>query len=198
LRELSLHILDIVENGITAGADCIHIDVIVSRAQDFLTIIIRDNGRGIPAEKLKKLTDPFVTTRTTRRVGLGLSLLAAAAERCAGKLAVAVGTAGGTKVTATFQYSHIDRAPIGDMAATIATLLMGNPQIDFVYTHAIDGEEFILDTRELKKELGDHSLEDPMVIHRLGKNIRTSLNQLRSNAVKPEAREKNHGKTNDR
>ena len=198
MRELSLHILDIVENGITAGADCIHIDVIVSRAQDFLTIIIRDNGRGIPAEKLKKLTDPFVTTRTTRRVGLGLSLLAAAAERCAGKLAVAVGTAGGTKVTATFQYSHIDRAPIGDMAATIATLLMGNPQIDFVYTHAIDGEEFILDTRELKKELGDHSLEDPMVIHRLGKNIRTSLNQLRSNAVKPEAREKNHGKTNDR
>jgi len=198
LRELSLHILDIVENGITAGADCIHIDVIVSRAKDFLTIIIRDNGRGIPAEKLNKLTDPFVTTRTTRRVGLGLSLLAAAAERCDGKLAVAVGTAGGTKVTATFQYSHIDRAPIGDMAATMATLLMGNPQIDFVYTHAIDGEEFILDTRELKKELGDHSLEDPMVIHRLGKRIRTSLNQLRSNADKPEAREKNHGKTNDR
>ena len=197
MRELSLHILDIVENGITAGADCIHIDVIESRTADFLTIKIRDNGRGIPAEKLARLKDPFVTSRTTRRVGLGLPLLAAAAERCDGELAVEAGTGGGTAVTATFRYSHIDRAPVGDMASTMATLLMGNPQIDFVYTHVIDSEEFILDTRELKKELGDHSLEDPMVVHRLGENIRTSLNQLISNADKPEAREKNHGKTND-
>ena len=197
MRELSLHILDIVENGITAGADCIHIDVIESRVEDFLTIKIRDNGRGISAEKLARLKDPFVTSRTTRRVGLGLPLLAAAAERCDGKLAVAAGTGGGTAVTATFRYSHIDRAPVGDMASTMATLLMGNPQIDFVYTHVIDGQEFILDTRELKKELGDHSLEDPMVVHHLGKNIRTSLNQLTSDADKPEAREKNHGKTND-
>ena len=197
MRELSLHILDIVENGITAGADCIHIDVIESRTADFLTIKIRDNGRGIPAEKLARLKDPFVTSRTTRRVGLGLPLLAAAAERCDGELAVEAGTGGGTAVTATFRYSHIDRAPVGDMASTMATLLMGNPQIDFVYTHVIDGQEFILDTRELKKELGDHSLEDPMVVHRLGKNIRTSLNQLISDADKPEAREKNHGKTDD-
>jgi len=197
LRELSLHILDIVENGITAGADCIHIDVIESRVEDFLTIKIRDNGRGIPAEKLDKLKDPFVTSRTTRRVGLGLPLLAAAAERCDGKLEVEAGTISGTEVTATFRYSHIDRAPMGDMASTMATLLMGNPQIDFVYTHVIDSQEFILDTRELKKELGDHSLEDPMVIHQLGKSIRTSLNQLISNADKPEAREKNHGKIDD-
>jgi len=197
LRELSLHILDIVENGITAGADCIHIEVTESRTADFLTIKIRDNGRGISAEKLARLKDPFVTSRTTRRVGLGLPLLAAAAERCDGKLAVEAGTPGGTEVTATFRYSHIDRAPMGDMASTTATLLMGNPQIDFVYTHVIDGQEFILDTRELKKELGNHSLEDPMVVHRLGKNIRTSLNQLISDADKPEAREKNHGKTND-
>ena len=197
MRELSLHILDIVENGITAGADCIHIDVIESRVEDFLTIKIRDNGRGIPAEKLDKLKDPFVTSRTTRRVGLGLPLLAAAAERCDGKLEVEAGTISGTEVTATFRYSHIDRAPMGEMASTMATLLMGNPQIDFVYTHVIDGQEFILDTRELKKELGDHSLEDPMVIHQLGKSIRTSLNQLISNADKPEAREKNHGKIDD-
>jgi len=197
LRELSLHILDVVENGITAGADIIRIQVEESRAANLLSIKINDNGRGIPAEKLKKLQDPFVTTRTTRRVGLGLSLLAAAAERCDGKLVVAAATAGGTEVTATFQHSHIDRAPMGDMAATMATLLMGNPQIDFVYKHTIDGEEFMMDTRELKKELGDSALENPMVIHHLGKSIRTSLNQLISNADKPEAREKNHGKTDD-
>ena len=186
MRELSLHILDIVENGITAGADCIHIKVVESRAEDVLTIIIRDNGRGIPAEKLDRLQDPFVTSRTTRRVGLGLSLLAAAAERCDGKMAVSVGTAGGTEVTATFGYNHIDRAPLGDMASTLTTLMMGNPQIDFVYTHIINSEDFILDTRELKKELGVDSLEDPMVIHQLGQSIRTSLAGLASNADQPE------------
>jgi len=197
LRELSLHILDVVENGITAGADIIHIQVEESRTTDLLSIKINDNGRGIPAAKLKKLQDPFVTSRTTRRVGLGLSLLAAAAERCDGKLEVQAGIAGGTEVTATFGYRHIDRAPMGDMALTMTTLLMGNPQTDFVYTHVIDGQEFSLDTRDLKNELGDHSLEDPMVIHQLGQSIRKSLAILISNTEKPEAREKNHGKTND-
>ena len=186
MRELSLHILDIVENGITAGADCIHIEVVESRTEDVLKIIVRDNGRGIPVEKLKSLQDPFVTSRTTRRVGLGLSLLAAAAERCDGRMEVAVEAAGGTEVTATFGYNHIDRAPIGDMASTITTLMIGNPQIDFVYTHIINGEDFILDTRELKKELGVDSLEDPMLIHQLGKSIRTSLTELASNADQPE------------
>jgi hypothetical protein len=198
LRELSLHILDVVENGITAGADIIRIQVEESRTADFLTIKIIDNGRGIPAEKLEKLQDPFVTSRTTRRVGLGLSLLAAAAERCDGKLEVEAGTVGGTEVRVSFRFSHIDRAPMGDMASTIATLLMGNPNIDFVYTHIIDGNEFIVDTRELKKELGDHSLEDPMLIHQLGGSIRTSLKQLKSSSDKPKAREKNHGKNIDR
>jgi hypothetical protein len=192
-----LHILDIVENGITAGADCIHIKVVESRAEDLLQIIVRDNGSGIPAEKLGRLQDPFVTSRTTRRVGLGLSLLAAAAERCGGKMAVTVGAAGGTEVTATFGHSHIDRAPMGDMASTVTTLLIGNPQIDFVYIHVIDDDDFILDTRELKKELGVDSLEDPMLIHQLGQSIRTSLAELASNADQTEAREKNHGKTHD-
>ena len=198
MRELALHILDIVENGITAGADCIHIKVIEARAEDLVKISIRDNGRGIPAEKLDRLQDPFVTSRTTRRVGLGLSLLAAAAERCGGKIKVSVASAGGTEVIATFGYGHIDRAPVGDMASTLTTLLMGNPQIDFVYTHTIDGDDFILDTRELKKELGVDCLEDPMIIHQLGQHIRTSLAALASNADQPEAREKrNNGKTND-
>lgn len=181
MRELSLHILDIVENGITAGADCITIEVNELRSDDVLTIVIRDNGRGISAEKLAKLTDPFVTTRTTRRVGLGLSLLAAAAERCDGKMEVRAGNAGGTEVMATFQYSHIDRAPIGDMASTLSTLMMGNPQIDVVYKHAIETDEFILDTRELKKDLGVQTLDDPMLIHQLGQEVRKSLGRLGKN-----------------
>jgi hypothetical protein len=178
LRELSLHILDISENGITAGADRIHILVNEARKEDLLTIVIEDNGCGMPAEKIKKLTDPFVTSRTTRRVGLGLSLLAAAAERCEGRLTVKTEPSAGTEVGATFRYSHIDRAPVGDMAATITTLIMGNPQIDFVYTHIIDGEEFTLDTRELKAEMGDLSLTNPVVIYHLTASIRNSLGQL--------------------
>jgi hypothetical protein len=182
MRELSLHILDIAENGITAGADCIHILVEEARNADLLTVKITDNGHGMPAEKMEKLTDPFVTSRTTRRVGLGLSLLATAAERCEGRLTVETAPDAGTKIRATFRYSHIDRAPVGDMAATITTLIMGNPQIEFVYTHIIDGEEFTLDTRELKAEMGHLSLSNPVIIHHLTASIRNSLGQLTANS----------------
>ena len=181
MRELSLHILDIAENGIAAGADCIHILVEETRTTDLLTIKITDNGQGMPAEKINKLTDPFVTSRTTRRVGLGLSLLATAAERCEGRLSVETEPDVGTKVKATFLYSHIDRAPMGDMAATITTLIMGNPQIEFVYTHIIDGEDFTMDTRELKAEMGHLSLTNPVIIHHLTASIRNSLGKLTAN-----------------
>jgi hypothetical protein len=197
LRELSLHILDIAENGITAGADCIHIQVEEARNRDLLTIKITDNGRGMPSEKIKKLTDPFVTTRTTRRVGLGLSLIAAAAERCEGKLAVKTETGIGTEVIATFRYSHIDRAPMGDIASSITTLIMGNPQADFVYTHIVNGEDFSLDTRELKKELGDLSLTDPTVIHHLTQSIRNSLDRLIADNGKSGIKEEHHGEVDD-
>lgn len=188
MRELSLHILDIAENGITAGADCIHIFIEEARSADRLKIVIRDNGKGLPPEKLDKITDPFVTTRTTRRVGLGLPLLAAAARRCDGDLAVDTTPDEGTEITATFQYSHIDRAPMGDIAATITTLLMGNPDIDFVYTHIIDGNDFSLDTREIKKDMQDLSLTDPVVIHHLTDSIRSSLRQLESDNGEHEKR----------
>ena len=198
MRELSLHILDIAENGITAGADCIHILVDEARAGDLLTIKIRDNGQGIPVEKIAKLKDPFVTSRTTRRVGLGLSLLAAAAERCEGKFEVETEAGAGTEVVATFRYGHIDRAPVGDMASTITTLIIGNPDIDFVYTHIINGNNFIVDTRELRSELEDLSLSDPAVIYQLTNSIRNSLIQLASAGDESEAREKANGKINDR
>jgi len=198
LRELSLHILDIAENGITAGADCIQILINEARgSQDLLTIVIADNGRGMPAEKLRKPTDPFITTRTTRRVGLGLSLLAAAADRCEGKLEIETESGRGTRVEATFRYSHIDRAPVGDMAATITTLIMGNPQVDFVYTHIVDSEDFVLDTRDLKDGSQDQSLTDPVLIFHLTQSIRDALKQLAQGNGKSESTEANHGKIDD-
>lgn len=178
MRELSLHILDVVENGITAGGNCIWIEVEEDRKADQLKIVIRDNGRGMPVEKLQNINDPFVTSRTTRRVGLGLSLLAAAAERCEGALRVDTDPGKGTEVEATFRHSHIDRAPLGDMAATVTTLIIGNPGIDFVYSHRIDGKEFSLDTREIRAEMEDLSLSDPVVIYHLTESIRSSLKEL--------------------
>ena len=181
MRELSLHILDVVENGITAGGKCIWIEVDENHKADQLKIIIRDNGHGMPPEKLQNINDPFITSRTTRRVGLGLSLLAAAAERCEGTLRVDSEPGKGTAVEAIFQHSHIDRAPLGDMAATVTTLIIGNPGIDFVYSHKINSEEFGLDTREIRSEMDDLSLSDPVVIHHLAESIRSSLQELASN-----------------
>ena len=180
MRELSLHILDVVENGITAGGNCIWIEVDEARKKDRLKIVIRDNGSGMPIEKLDNINDPFITSRTTRRVGLGLSLLSAAAERCDGTLRVDTQPGKGTEIEAIFRYNHIDRAPLGDMAATITTLIIGNPGIDFVYSHRIDGNDFSLDTREIREEMEDISLSDPVVIHHLTETIRSSLKALAS------------------
>jgi signal transduction histidine kinase len=181
MRELSLHILDVVENGITAGGNCIWIEVEEARQKNQFKIVIRDNGSGMPVEKLENINDPFITSRTTRRVGLGLSLLAAATERCEGTLRVDSEPGKGTAIEATFRFNHIDRAPLGDMAATITTLIMGNPGIDFVYSHRIDGKEFSLDTREIRTEMEDLSLSDPVVIHHLTESIRSALKELASN-----------------
>ena len=198
MRELSLHILDIAENGITAGADCIQILINEARSSDdLLTIVIEDNGSGMPAEKLHMPTDPFITTRTTRRVGLGLSLLAAAADRCEGKLEIETEPGRGTRVQATFRYNHIDRAPVGDMASTITTLIMGNPQVDFVYTHIIDAKDFVLDTRDLKEGKQDQSLTDPMLIFNLTRSIRNSLSLLAEGSGESGDTEENHGKIDD-
>jgi anti-sigma regulatory factor (Ser/Thr protein kinase) len=178
VRELSLHILDIVENGIRAGGNLLTIDVQESTADDRLTLAVEDNGRGMPAEKAQRIDDPFITTRTTRRVGLGLSLLASAARRCAGDICVQTAPQKGTRVTATFVRSHIDRAPLGDMASTLGVLIAGYPHIDFRYTHRVDEREFVLDTRDLKTELTGLSLSDPMVVHHLTESIRRSLAEL--------------------
>jgi hypothetical protein len=190
--------LDLAENGITAGADCIQIMVNESRArEDLLTIAVEDNGSGISAEKLQKPTDAFITTRTTRRVGLGLSLLAAAADQCGGKLEIKAEPGRGTRVEATFRYSHIDRAPVGDMASTIATLIMGSPQIDFVYTHIIDTKDFVLSTRDLKEGQQDQSLTDPVLIFHLTRSVRSSLSALAEVNDESGGTEEDHGKTDN-
>jgi anti-sigma regulatory factor (Ser/Thr protein kinase) len=196
MRELSLHILDLVENSLTAGADRITVRVEESTATDRLSIWLHDNGKGMPEEKIRHIEDPFVTTRETRRVGLGLSLLAAAARRCDGDLSVTAQPGQGTTVRADFRRSHIDLAPMGDIAATIGMVLIANPDVDFTYTHRVDEKDLTLNTRELNSELEGRALSDPMVIHHLTVAIRQSLKNLTSGTTNGSSpREDTHGKT---
>jgi hypothetical protein len=165
MQDLSLHILDIVENATSAGATLIEIEISEDISKDLLQITIKDNGQGMDAEMVKEVKDPFVTTRTTRRVGMGLPLLEQAAKETGGNLWITSETGEGTTVVATFQESHIDRRPLGDMGATLTTLIMGNPDLDFVYTSNLRKEEVEIDTRSIRKELdGTMNITDPAVI----------------------------------
>jgi hypothetical protein len=165
MEDLSLHILDIVENSTKAGANLVQINIEQDTNKDLLQIVIRDNGRGMDPEMTKKATDPFATTRTTRRVGLGLSMLEQASLEAGGGLTVISNKGIGTEVRATFQASHIDRKPFGDMGSSMISLIIGNPDVDFIYESDFDGEKTSMDTRAIKAELdGSTSISDPAVL----------------------------------
>jgi hypothetical protein len=164
MLELSLHILDIIQNSLAAGANNIEIEIEEDREKDSFFIYIRDNGRGIPKEDLIRVANPFYTSRKTRKVGLGLSLLHQAALQCEGYLKVKSEESQGTEVKAYFKHSHIDRMPLGDMAKTMSILIVGNPQVDFSYYHRLETDEFRFDSRSLKEHLDGIPLNDPRVI----------------------------------
>lgn len=151
MEDLSLHILDIAENSINAEAKNIGISLIENSDENLLTIIISDDGKGIDQEILAQLDDPFYTTRTTRKVGLGLSLLKQAAKSAKGKMEVLSKIGVGTKVTATFQLSHFDRQPIGNIADTIVALVANNPDVEIFYERLKNGVKFVFNTKDIKQ-----------------------------------------------
>lgn len=135
MEDLSLHILDIVENSIRALAKTVKIRIEENIEKDRLTVEIEDNGQGMDEETVKKTLDPFFTTKATRRVGLGLPLLQQAARETGGKLEISSEVGKKTKIKATFQYSHPDRKPLGNIKETLLALAVGYPEVDFVYEH---------------------------------------------------------------
>ena len=153
MEDLSLHILDVVENSIEANASKIEIKIIEKKNKDLLIIEIKDNGRGMNKETINKVLDPFYTTRTTRKVGLGLSLLAQAAKESNGDFEINSKPGVGTEVKASFQYSHIDCKPIGDMNDTLVTLIISHPEINFIYKYQNEEGNYILDSNKIKKEI---------------------------------------------
>lgn len=163
MKELALHILDIAQNSVVAGASLVTIDVEEDAVKDVLRISIIDNGCGMTPEFLESVTDPFTTKRTTRKVGLGIPLFKLAAENTGGSFSIKSEVGKGTEVLAIFTYSHIDRQPLGDMAETILGLITAYENCDFVFNHIVSDKSFSLDTREIKQILGDVSLGSPDV-----------------------------------
>lgn len=163
MKELSLHITDILQNSITAGATLITLDVTEDEAADLLSFSITDNGCGMDEEMAARVIDPFTTGRTTRKVGLGIPLLKLAAENTGGGIQLKSKVGCGTTIQARFGYHHIDREPLGDMAETVHQAVTAHEEIDFVYTHKKNDNSFSMDTRELKKALGGVPFHTPEV-----------------------------------
>jgi anti-sigma regulatory factor (Ser/Thr protein kinase) len=182
MLELALHILDIAENSIRAGAKTVFIGITEDRMKDRLAIEIRDDGTGMDEATLKKAMDPFYTSKKVRRVGLGLPMLAEASERAGGSFTIESSKGRGTRVAAEFQLGHIDRQPLGDLTGAIMVLLAGNAGIDFVCRHECDGQVFTLDTREIRKEIGDIPLNHMEVLKFIRQHLKEGLREIGTEA----------------
>lgn len=176
MKELSLNILDITENSVKAGASLTEIKI--SETNNSLTITITDNGSGMTEEVLKTVEDPFYTTRTTRKVGMGIPLLKLEAEQTGGNLEISSKHFSvspdnhGTVVKALFYKNHIDFTPLGDVVSTITTLIQGHPDTDFLFIHIKDEKEIQLDTRELREVLEGVPLNTYEVIKWIEENLK--------------------------
>ena len=164
MRELSLNVLDIAQNSISAGASVVEITVEEISSASQMTIIIKDNGCGMDEESVRNVMDPFYTTRTTRKVGMGVPLFKMAAEMTGGSLEIESAVGKGTQVKTVFCTDHVDFTPLGDIDSTIVTLITMNTDINFIYTLKVDEKEFRLSTQQLKEILGDVPLDMPEVV----------------------------------
>ncbi len=182
MKELSLNILDITENSVKAGATLT--EIYLCDSDKTLTLTVKDDGCGMSEETVRSVIDPFYTTRTTRKVGLGIPLLKLAAEQTGGHIEIQSKTADaedashGTAVTAHFYKSHIDYTPLGDVISTIITLIQGHPDTDFLYVHSRGVGEVRLDTRELRAVLEDVPLDNYEVLNWIKENLEEQYNSI--------------------
>lgn len=178
MKELALHLLDIAENSVAAHAKNITITIVFNTITDRLQMSVEDDGIGMDAERVKRIIDPFVTSRTTRKVGLGIPLFKAAAEACNGTFDIHSTPGQGTTVTASFQNSHIDRMPLGNLKSTLISLLIGYPDVHWVLKYGFNGNVFEFDDAPIKKELEGVSLTDPAVLGFLNEYISSGIESV--------------------
>lgn len=183
MREISLHVLDILQNSVAAGASCIRLHITQSRARDRLEIVIEDDGCGIEEERLIHILDPFTTSRTTRKVGMGLPMFQASANRAGGSLNIRSQAGSGTRVTARYCLSHIDRPPLGDLAGTVVLQAVGSPQIRLIFILTTDDGEFTMDTQHVAQVLGPQvPLSDPAVAQWIKEYINEGIQSVNGGA----------------
>lgn len=181
LPEISLNILDIAQNSISAKASLIRIAVETNTKENLLKITIADNGAGMSKEAVSSVIDPFFTTRTTRNVGLGIPFFKQAAECTGGEFFIESQQGKGTDVMTVFHTDHIDCMPLGDVNATIHSLITMNPGVDFCYERKIDERSFILDTREMREILGDIPFDLPDVSVFIKNYLEENETEIRKN-----------------
>lgn len=170
--------MDIAENSVAAGASNVEITIEEDLQNDRLKAAVQDDGRGMDEELLARITDPFVTSRTTRRVGLGIPLLKAAAEACDGGLCITSAPGQGTHLEVSFQRSHIDRMPLGDMVGTMLTLVIAYPKIHWVFRYRANGTEFTFNDEPIKKEIEGISLTEPSILTFVRELLEEGISQV--------------------
>ncbi len=164
MKDLSMHIMDIAQNSLKAGATVVGIEMYEDISTDLLTLVIEDNGIGMDKESLEKVTDPYFTSRTTRKVGLGIPFLKQNAELTGGSFTITSEKNVGTVVKATFKHSHIDRIPMGNVPQTIVLLVSANPEVRFIYKYQTVKGEYIFDTDEVNEMLDGVPIHDPEIV----------------------------------
>jgi hypothetical protein len=175
MEDLSLHILDIAENSVAAQASRIEIRLVEDKKLDVLSIELIDNGVGMDEDTRKKALDPFFTSKKVRRFGLGLSLLSESAREANGHLTIRSKEGKGTRVKAVFQHSHIDRRPLGNIGQTLLTLIIGNPDVDFLYVHKKDRQRYRFDTRQIRSQLQDQPINSLEGMRMIREELRRDL-----------------------
>lgn len=179
MKDIAMHILDILQNSVTAGAENISVTIDEDLKGNKLTVIVEDDGKGMDSEQKERVTDPFYTTRTTRKVGLGLPLFKQSALQSGGTFFIDSFPGKGTAVTAQFVYDNIDRLPLGDVANVFVLTLSSNPAVDFRLKYIYNGAEYTFDTVEIKAVLEGVPLSEPSIIRALTEMISENIRQLK-------------------
>jgi len=179
MNDLSMHILDIIQNSLRAGASLIELEVWEDVMNNLLTITVKDNGKGMTPQQVEQVTNPFFTSRTTRRVGLGLPLYRQTAEQCGGKLKVESVAGAGTTVTATFVHDHLDRPPMGDLANAVVLMMSANPDCTFNFVFRFNDKVYSVSTQEINKVLDGLPINNVQVMKLITTMISENIQALR-------------------
>lgn len=175
-----MHIMDIAQNSVRADASEITITLSESVTADTLILTIADNGKGMERDACTRAADPWFTSRTTRKVGMGLPLLQMNARLAGGEMTIESVPGTGTTVIATFRYSHVDRPPLGDISGTMALLILSYPGINIIYNHLCEGDRWGISTSQIRDELGEEALTDLTIVRSLKEIICQNVTELRN------------------